>query len=385
MSKESNESEMSDEERKMMEEWEKMAGNEPSPPVASNESESSVSKVNDTNPNVFKSIDNRDLDQSEIDKLLGFAVNNKNDHSELKGIKAMVDKALDTYERLPMLEVVFEKFIRLLSTSLRNLTEDNVDLEIKTIQSLRFGTYISSIPMPALVNVFRAEEWDHYGLMVADSSLIFSLVDILFGGKKIARPTRIEGRPYTSIEQSLVRQLANIVLVDLADSFASLSPIKFKFERMESDPRFASIARQGDSVVMIKVAVEIEEKKGKLDIVFPYEALESIKDLLTQVFIGDQFGGDILWQKSLINRMFNVDIKINAVLNGRPSFIGDVAQLSVGSVILMENSTEDDIALMCNNIKIASGKLGKIGKNMAVLLNSSVSDITQAREKDVKC
>ena len=93
------------------------------------------------------------LNQEEIDKLLGFALET-NEDTKNKGIRVMLDKALESYERLPMLEVVFDRFVRILSTSIRNFTSETVDIDIRSISSLRFGGYINSIPMPALLSVF---------------------------------------------------------------------------------------------------------------------------------------------------------------------------------------------------------------------------------------
>jgi flagellar motor switch protein FliM len=338
-----------DKEKESLEEWEKIS-------------------PDDFNIGTKKEYVNKDLDQSEIDNLLGLDA--KSQEKEVKGIRAMINKALDSYEKLPMLEVVFEKFIRLLSTSLRNFTQDNVDLEIKSIQSLRFGSYISSIPIPTLVSVFKAVEWDHYGLFIADSALIFSLVDILFGGKKSTRSMKIEGRAYTSIEQSLVAQLSQIVLKDLAQSFETLCNVEFRYDRMESDPRFASIARHSDSAILVKIAMEMEEKKGTIEILFPYEALEPIKELLIQVFIGDKFGGDHAWKNAMIDQIYSTNLKLTAYIEGKASILEDMMDLKVGSTVLMENGPEDDILLSCNNIRVATGKLGKYGSKLAIALNS---------------
>ena len=93
--------------------------------------------------------DGKALSQDEIDNLLGFS--GAPPEEAKTGIEAMLDKALLSYERLPMLEVVFDRFVRMLSTSLRNFTSDNVDVDIHSITSLRFGDYVNSIPMPAIL------------------------------------------------------------------------------------------------------------------------------------------------------------------------------------------------------------------------------------------
>ena len=126
-------------------------------------------------------VDERVLDQDEIDNLLGF--DGPGNDSANDGMSLLVNSALVNYERLPMLEVVYDRLVRLMTTSLRNFTSDNVEVSIDSIQSIRFGDYLNSIPLPAMLGVFRAEEWDNYGLLTVDSSLIYSIVDVLLGGR----------------------------------------------------------------------------------------------------------------------------------------------------------------------------------------------------------
>jgi flagellar motor switch protein FliM len=70
--------------------------------------------------------DSRTLSQDEIDNLLGVsAVALKKEKS---GIMSVVHSKEITYERLPMLEVVFDRLERMLTTSVRNFTSENVDI-----------------------------------------------------------------------------------------------------------------------------------------------------------------------------------------------------------------------------------------------------------------
>ena len=180
----------------------------------------------------------RVLNQDEIDSLLGFDEDHDED-TQKSGIQAILSSALVSYERLPMLEVVFDRLVRLMSTSLRNFTSDNVEVSLDNIASIRFGDYLNSIPLPAMLSVFKAEEWDNFGLITVDSSLIYSIVDVLLGGRRGTAAMRIEGRPYTTIERSLVERMVHVMLADLSSAFEPLSPVTFRFDRLETNPRFA--------------------------------------------------------------------------------------------------------------------------------------------------
>ena len=84
------------------------------------------------------------LNQDEIDSLLGLEENE--DEDLVTGIQAIVESAMVSYERLPMLEIVFDRLLRMMSTSLRNLTSDNVEVSLDSITSIRFGDYLETIP-----------------------------------------------------------------------------------------------------------------------------------------------------------------------------------------------------------------------------------------------
>src|SRR5690606_13673697 len=152
----------------------------------------------------------RVLNQDEIDSLLGFDMEGE-DGADNSGIKAIINSALVNYERLPMLEIVFDRLVRLMTTSLRNFTSHNVEVSLDNISSIRFGDYLNSIPLPAILAVFRAEELDNYGLLTVDSNLIYSIVDVLLGGRRGTAALRIEGRPYTTIERVLVQRMVEVV------------------------------------------------------------------------------------------------------------------------------------------------------------------------------
>lgn len=177
----------------------------------------------------------RVLNQDEIDSLLGFD-EGAGAAGATSGVQAIVNSALVSYERLPMLEVVFDRLVRLMSTSLRHLTSENVEVSLDSVASVRFGDYLNGIPLPAMLGVVKAVEWENYGLITIDSPLIYSIVDVLLGGRRGTAAMRIEGRPYTTIERSLVERTINAILADLDGAFEPISKVSFKFERLETNP-----------------------------------------------------------------------------------------------------------------------------------------------------
>src|SRR3978361_1257248 len=237
----------------------------------------------------------RVLSQEEIDNLLGFSVGDVSldDHS---GIRAIIDSAMVSYERLPMLEIVFDRLVRLMTTSLRNFTSDNVEVSLDRITSVRFGDYMNSIPLPAVLCVFKAEEWENFGLATVDSSLIYSMIDVLLGGRRGQTAIRIEGRPYTTIETNLVKRLVEVVLADAELAFKPLSPVKVNIDRLETNPRFAEISRPAKAASLRRARTRSEDRGGNIELLLPYATIEPIRPVLLQVFRGGKSGREPIWE-----------------------------------------------------------------------------------------
>jgi flagellar motor switch protein FliM len=206
----------------------------------------------------------RILTQEEIDSLLGFSLADVslNDNS---GIRAIIDSAMVSYERLPMLEIIFDRLVRLMTTSLRNFTSDNVEVSLDRITSVRFGDYLNSIPRPAILGVFKAEEWENFGLITINSNLIYSIIDVLLGGRRGQTAVRIEGRPYTTIETNLVKRMVEVVLADAELAFKPLSPVKFNIDRLETNPRFAAISRPANAAILVRLRIDMEDRGGTIE------------------------------------------------------------------------------------------------------------------------
>jgi flagellar motor switch protein FliM len=304
------------------------------------------------------------LDEDEIDSLLGFDASPGD--AEVTGVQALVNSALVSYERLPMLEIVFDRLVRLSTTSLRNFTSDNVEVTLDAISSVRFGDYINSIPLPAILSVIKAEEWENYGLLTVDSGLIYSMIDVLLGGRRVTSAVRIEGRPYTTIELALARRMIEVILEDTHRAFEPLTQVHFKLERMETNPRFAAISRPANAAILIELRIEMEERGGKIEILLPYATIEPIREQLLQMFMGEKFGRDPIWEGHLATEIYAADVEIEAVLHEQQLPLSRMLALKAGDTVMFERSPHDPIRLRCGGVELTEAIMGHIGNHVSV-------------------
>jgi flagellar motor switch protein FliM len=307
----------------------------------------------------------RVLTQDEIDSMLGFSLTDVT-LNENSGIRAIIDSAMVSYERLPMLEIVFDRLVRLMTTSLRNFTSDNVEVSLDRITSVRFGDYLNSIPLPAILAVFKAEEWDNFGLATVNSGLIYSIIDVLLGGRRGQGTARVEGRPYTTIENNLVKRMIEVVLADAELAFKPLSPVKFNIDRLETNPRFAAISRPANAAILVRLRIDMEDRGGNIELLLPYATIEPIRATLLQMFMGEKFGRDPIWEDHLATEIGQAQIAVDAVLYEARLPLRKMMSLSVGDTLALELKPDALVSVRCGDTTLTEGRMGKVGDRVAV-------------------
>jgi flagellar motor switch protein FliM len=307
----------------------------------------------------------RILHQDEIDSLLGFNIDDIK-LTDNSGIRAIIDSGVVSYERLPMLEIIFDRLVRLTTSSLRQFTSDNVEVSLDRITSVRFGDYLNSIPLPAILAVFRAEPWDNYGLITVDSNLIYSVIDVLLGGRRATTNMRIEGRPYTTIESSMIRRMVEVILADAEQAFAPVSSVRLAVDRIETNPRFAVISRHANAAILVKLRIDMEDRGGSVELLLPYATIEPIRDVLLQMFMGEKFGRDPIWEGHLATEIGHAEIAVDAVLYEAKLPLKRIMELEVGDTLELDLGPDAPITMRCGEVALTEGRMGRVGDRVAV-------------------
>jgi flagellar motor switch protein FliM len=261
----------------------------------------------------------------------------------------------------------------LMTTSLRNFTSDNVEVSLDNISSIRFGDYLNSIPLPAILAVFRAEELDNYGLLTVDSNLIYSIVDVLLGGRRGSAAMRIEGRPYTTIERALVQRMVEVVLGDAKAAFEPLTPVTFNLDRLETNPRFAAIARPANAAILVKLRIDMEDRGGRIELLLPYATLEPIRKMLLQQFMGEKFGRDNIWESHLASELWTTQMEVRAVLDEQQISLKRVLELKEGDTLFLNATPDSLVELRAGALSLTRGRMGRRNHSIAVRVESPVT------------
>ncbi len=217
--------------------------------------------------------------------------------------------------------------------------------------------------------MFKAEEWDNYGLITVDSSLIYSIIDVLLGGGRGTSAIRVEGRPYTTIEMNLVRRMIELLLSDCEKAFAPLTQVHFTLERLETNPRFAPISRPANACIVVQFRVDMEDRGGMVEMLLPYATIEPIRNLLLQMIMGEKFGRDNIWETHLATEIYQAELEVDAVLVEEQLPLSMVMDLKVGQTLLFVVSPNDPVAIKCGDVQLTSGNIGRLGERVSVKVN----------------
>ncbi|MCO4055203.1 MAG: flagellar motor switch protein FliM [Bosea sp.] len=305
------------------------------------------------------------LNQDEIDSMLGFSVGELGAGGRA-GIRAIVDSGTVSYERLPMLEIIFERMVRHLSTSLRNFFNDNVEVTLDAIRSVRFGDYVNSIPLPAMIAVFRAEEWDNFGLVTVESTLTYAVLDTMLGGRRGNAAIRNDGRPFTTIEMNLLRRMISVVMMDAELAFKPLSPVTFTVDRIETNPRFATISRPANAAIRVDLRLDMEGRGGSLQVLLPYATIEPVRDLLLESFMGEKIGRDPIWENHLATEIYQSSVPVEAVLHEELMPLSRIMKLDIGDTLVFDAKPDRFITLRCGDFGVTEGRVGRVDDKIAV-------------------
>ncbi|MCT6855386.1 flagellar motor switch protein FliM [Bombella sp. ESL0385] len=314
--------------------------------------------------------EDRALDQSAIDAMLGDTFSNSALREE-SGMERIIKAGFVAYERMPMLENVFDRLVRFLSSTLRGFTNDNVDITMEDMRSLRFGDYMSGVPTSSLFSVFRAEQWRNYGLVILDSDLSYAIVDILMGAIPGRGAKAVENRPHTALERALIEKLVVITLADLSEAFTPVGKVDLSFERLEVSSSLAVIARPSNAAIAAKFHIDMGDRSGNMEIVIPYATFEPVREKLAQQFMGENFGSDSIWENHLISEIMETSVTVSTVFESSSFPLSQILALKKGSVLHLPCKADapHSVRMECDGTPLFEGTLGRLHNMQAVRID----------------
>jgi flagellar motor switch protein FliM len=160
--------------------------------------------------------------------------------------------------------------------------------------------------------------------------------------------------------------MVEVVLADAELSFQPLSPVRFSVDRMETNPRFATITRPANAAILIDLKLDMEGRGGLLQILLPYATVEPIRDLLLQSFMGEKLGRDPVWEEPLATEIWQADLSVEVVLHEMRLPLKRVLALQVGDTLMFDAKPNELVTLRCGDWDLTQGRVGRVDDKIAV-------------------
>jgi len=244
--------------------------------------------------------------------------------------------------RMPTLDMINDRFIRLEAISWGNALRKAIDFSIVSTQIVKFGEVFKKFPLPSSLNIFHIDALRGHGLFVMDAMLVYLLVDHFFGGNGQTH-VKPEGRDFTLIQQRIIKNIVGIAFADLQKAWEPVQPFKVQHVRSESNPQFAMVVSASEIVVAVKLQVQIEENTRDLFLIYPYSMLEPIKEKLYSGFISDHLEQDAPWTNRFKEQLKDCSVQATVQLGTARVRVRDVLNFSPGDVVMLDQSPGDPI------------------------------------------
>ena len=271
--------------------------------------------------------------------------------------------------RMPTLEMINERFARLLRVSVFQFIRRSAEIYISGIQIKKFSEFTQSLLVPTSLTVIRVNPLRGKALIIMEPSLIFTAVDNFFGGGGFFENAPSEGKEFTLVEMRIVMIFVELVFKDLKEAWKPVLPLEFDYLSSEINPRFANIIEPGELIVVSTFHVDLEGGGGDIHIALPYTMLEPIRDLL-DVINTSQDDVDDNWYDSLYREVMRVAIPVNSVLVEKNMSIRSVLELKKGDVIPID--LPDFVSLNAAHVPVFTGKVGISDGNYAVQITDRI-------------
>ena len=281
------------------------------------------------------------LSQDEVDALLqGITGESQKLEQEEQAAGGIRDYDLGNQERIvrgrmPTMEVINERFARNIRVGLFNMIRKSPEVAIGGIKVQKFSAFLREIVVPTNFNICSVRPLRGNGLIVCDPSVVFAVIDALFGGVGKFH-TRIEGRDFSPTELRVITRLVEVIITEYRRAWTGIYPLDLDYQRSEMQPQFANIATPSEIVIATSFTLEIGETSGAVHFCIPYATLEPIRDVLYSSTQGDSAEPDRRWINLLKHQIQDASVELVVELGRAPATVEQLLSFKPGDFVELD-------------------------------------------------
>jgi flagellar motor switch protein FliM len=270
--------------------------------------------------------------------------------------------------RLPALELINERFARLLAVGLNQLIQREAEITLLPMRVMKQVEFVRALQAPASMNLVRLAPLRGTALFVLDAALVSAVVDHYFGGA--GRPAAISGRPFTPAELRVITMVLKQVFRDLGDAWQPVAQLAGEFVSAESDPQFLEGADSTEVVLVNSFKITMEGGGGELHLLLPHSMIEPIRAALDAGTAPKRTDGAEFWTRQLREDLEDVEVQLVPVLGRASLSVGGLLALKPGDVIPCD--FDGQVTLLSGGMPLLRGAYGASRGQQAVKVSGRI-------------
>jgi flagellar motor switch protein FliM len=311
------------------------------------------------------------LSQDEVDALLKGVTGEPEDEARSEEVAGVRPYNIAKQERIvrgrmPGLELINERFARLLRIGLFNFVRRTAEISVGPVRVMKYSEFIRNLVVPTNLNLVHMKPLRGTALFIFDPNLVFLVVDNLFGGDGRFH-MRVEGRDFTPTEMRIIQNMLNVVFEEMQKCWHPIYPVEFEYVRSEMNTQFANIATPSEVVVVTTFNIELGSGGGDFHVCLPYAMIEPIRDLLYSSMQGERLEVDERWTKLLTKQIQVAEVNLVANLGEAPVTLGQILNMQVGDVISLD--IPEAIVAEVDGVPVLECKYGVLNGQYALKVN----------------
>ena len=316
------------------------------------------------------------LSQNEIDNLLAALSTGELDVEQMQSSDEKKVKDYDfrrpakfSKEHLRTLEIIYEHYGRILSTTLPLYLRKNVSISVANSETVTYSEFSNALSNPVILGIVNFQPLQGQIILELQANIGFSFIDRMLGGEG---GTLDKPRPFTDIEMPLIEKLIGICVQQMVEPWQNVLAIDPLLERIETNPQFAQVISPTDMIAIITLNIKIGDIEGLMNICLPYFTLESVMDKLNTKywFSTMQKHNDENYEEHLESLIKRVDVPVKAVLGNCHVSVNDFLHLQQGDIIRLDNRVNTEMHIYVGNIDKFTAMPGTSKNKYAVRITS---------------
>lgn len=179
-----------------------------------------------------------------------------------------------TSDQNRFLQKIFSDFAEGTVQKLRPLLKSRYNMELISIKTRTYHSYLNSLPDPTPVLVFGVND-SVSGFLDLDFELAFSLFERLLGGRGGPPPENL--RPYfTDLEKAVLKIPFLKILSSYGEAWKDVQTLEPKFQSLEFNPNAVYICSPSETMVVTSFQVDLAQTRGLLSLCLPFSHLRDM-------------------------------------------------------------------------------------------------------------